>query len=378
MIYRLLEVWPCGRSAGLKVVFNQCPVHMTTKRTMWSGVAVAAATLWTPLGTVDAQTAEGTLPPVQAALEKDASAAPKLEGLWPSPKLMELMLARWADRISLEYELDDVQRVKVREAVTGRWSSFLKDNRPAIQPVFNELLEMRLELEPPTKERVEAWAGRAMPVFEKFRKQLNQGTAEFRDVLTPLQRAKFKVDELQFGVGLSLAEQKLKQWQKGEFDEGDFWERPTTDRRKGRAERRRRRAAKLEGATGLGLRGAPAGPRPVGPQDQIALEIAAWDKYVKEFIRTYGLGEGQRDAVLSVLSELKDRAIAHRDRRRDDITKLEQRIETFSGTDEEPAKLKMQLTELYGPIDQMFQELKRRIEQVPTAAQRAEAVKNAK
>ncbi len=352
-------------------------MQMTTKRTMWSGIALMTAVLWAAPGSVVAQTGQGEPPPGRAAQEKDTS-APKLEGLWPSPKLMGLLLARWADRISLEYELDDVQRVKVREAVTGRWSSFLKDNRSAIQPIFNELLEMRLELEPPAKERVEAWAGRAMPVFEKFRKQLNEGTAEFRDVLTPVQRAKFKVDELQFDVGLSLAEQKLKQWQKGEFEEGDFWERPTSDRRKGRGERGRRRAAKLEAAANLGLRAAPGESSPAGQQDQIALELAAWDKYVREFIRTYGLGEGQRDAVLSVLSELKERAIAHRDRRRDDIAKLEQRIETFGDTDEEPDKLKTQLTELYGPIDDMFAELQRRIEQVPTAAQRAEAAKNAK
>ena len=117
----------------------------------------------------------------------------------------------------------------------------------------------------------------------------------------------------------------------------------------------------------------PAAQRPAAQEDQIALEVVAWERYVEEFIRIYGLDEGQRTAVLSCLSELKQRAIAHRDKRRDDIATLELRISNFTGSDEELAGLKEQLTELYGPIDDMFQELKARIEQIPTARQRAEA-----
>jgi hypothetical protein len=74
--------------------------------------------------------------------------------------------------------------------------------------------------------------------------------------------------------------------------------------------------------------------------------------------------------VLSVLSELKERALSHRDRHRDEIAKLEARIASFGGSEEELPELKGQLTELYGPIDDMFKELKLRIESVLTAEQR--------
>lgn len=282
---------------------------------------------------------------------------------------MNLMLTRWADEVSRQYELDDAQRTKVREAVVKRWSGFLNEHRSAIQPIVNEFVEMRMELEPPTKERVQAWAKRATPVFEQFREQLNQGTAEFREILTPLQRSKFELQALQFGVGVQVAEQKLKQWQNGEFEPSEFWE-PTTDpeRRERREERRRHRqeAAKKQ---------AKAEPEPE-ETDQIALELKAWEDYVKAFVRIYSLDNGQRTTALSILSELKQRAIAHRDRHRDDIAKLEERIQSFTGTEEELADLKKQLTELYGPIDEMFNELKRRIEQIPTTEQLAAVAKN--
>lgn len=105
--------------------------------------------------------------------------------------------------------------------------------------------------------------------------------------------------------------------------------------------------------------------------DQVVVELGRWDKYVEEFIRIYDLDEGQRTAALSCLSELKQRAIDHRDRHREEIAALEHRIHNNTGTDEELAEIKQELTRLYGPIDDTFSELKRRIELIPTTEQRA-------
>lgn len=306
--------------------------------------------------------------PAPARWETQAQPPTLPEGLWPSKKLMNLMLTRWADQISRKYDLEENQRTKVRQAVVERWGTFLNENRSTIQPLANEFVEMRMDLEPPTKEQVQAWARRVMPAFEKFREQVNQGTSEFREILNPLQRAEFELEALQFGVGMQVAEQKLKQWQKGEFEKVEFWEPTGAERRQRRAERRRRR---MEQARKI-AESAPQSQE----TDQIALELKAWEKYVREFIRIYKLDEGQRTAVLSVLSELKERALAHRDRHRDDIVRLERRIGTFTGAEEDLADLKKQLTELYGPIDDMFKELRRRAEPIPTAEQRAAIAEN--
>jgi len=321
-----------------------------------------------PPGPVDARPTTVKDAPPAARREKEVPASAQLEGLWPSQKLMNLMLTRWADAISRQHKLDDEQRAKIREAVTKRWGAFLNENRSTIQPLVNEFIEMRMGLEPPAKEHVQAWAGKAMPVFEQFREQIKQETAEFREILNPLQRAKFELEALQFGVGMQVAQQKLIQWEMGEFQEHEVWQPTNPEQRPRRAERRRRRMEQASKTTQ---------PAPESKEtDQIALELTAWEQYVKEFIRIYKLDEGQRSAVLSVLSELKERAVAHRDRRRNDIAKLEHRIEVFTGSKEQLGDLKKQLTELYGPIDDMFQELKRRIELIPTARQLAAIAEN--
>ncbi|UCC32492.1 MAG: hypothetical protein JSU86_09455 [Phycisphaerales bacterium] len=306
--------------------------------------------------------------PPPAGRETEAQPPTAPEGLWPSKKLMNLMLTRWADRISRKYELEESQRAKVRKAVVERWGTFLNENRSTIQPLVNEFVEMRMGLEPPTKEQVQAWAQRVAPAFEKFREQVDQGTSEFREILDPLQKAKFELEVLQVGVGVQVAEQKLKQWQKGEFEKYELWEPTGPDRRQRRAERRRRRMEQARKTAEI----APQSEE----TDQIALELKTWERYVREFIRIYKLDEGQRTAVLSVLSELKERALAHRDRHREDIAKLERHIETFTGSKEELADLKRQLTELYGPIDDLFKELRHRAESIPTAEQRAAIAEN--
>jgi hypothetical protein len=207
-------------------------------------------------------------------------------------------------------------------------------------------------------------------LFEKVRGQIQQSHNEFRELLRPMQRAKFEIDVLKMSAGLGIAEQKLQQWKRGEFASDDFWEPLPADRQRRREERRRRRAeadARQESDSRSSAVAKPA--------DQIEAELLAWEKYVEVVIRMFHFDEGQRSAALSCLAELKERALAHRDRRREDITRLEHRLENHTGSSDKLADLKRQLTELYGPIDDMFQELKARLDQLPTGEQRASAAK---
>lgn len=310
--------------------------------------------------------------------DSEAAGKDELEGFWPTPKLRDLMLQRWAEEVSEQYGLDEDKRSTVRKATVDRWSRFLEDNRRSIQPLVNEFIEMRMDLKPPNKEQVQEWADRAMPMLDKFREQLKQGQDEFREQLPFLQKAKFELEALQFAAGMQFAENRLKQWQKGEFADEDLWQPPSGERRKRRAERMARRAeeeAKSDAATADAKANAEQAKE---PQDQIAQEMKRWDEYVVEFARTYELDDGQRDTVQSFLSELKDRALAHRDRRREDIGRLEERIKSPSKSDSELKELKAQLAELYGPVDDMFKELCTRLDQVPTTAQRDAAAKRTK
>jgi len=119
---------------------------------------------------------------------------------------------------------------------------------------------------------------------------------------------------------------------------------------------------------------APAPPRQAHP-DQVALELDSWDRYVADVIERFRFNDGQQQAARSILKEMKDRALAHRDRHREEITRLEEKL--ASGNPDDSDALENELTRLYGPIDEMFRELFARVEQIPTAAQRRAATQPA-
>ncbi|HNQ23194.1 MAG TPA: hypothetical protein PKK06_08885 [Phycisphaerae bacterium] len=302
------------------------------------------------------QTAPATPPERAAAPSRPAATDRELEGFWPSPRQMELFLLRWTDEATGNYDLDDEQLRRIREQVLQRWPAFFQEHRAQLQPLVNEWFEMRIDMQPPGKERVQAWTERALPMFDEFRTQLKEGADEFRKVLKPTQRARFELEMLQFGVGMQVAEAKLKQWAQGEYREEEFWDPP-------RSERQRRRAAR-EGEQAAG----DQPPQP--PPDQIAQELDRWERYVREFIELYGLDDTQQTTARSCLVELKERAVAHRDRNRDRIDQLEHRVTSGEGDETE---IKRQLEELYGPIDTMFTELKSRLEALLTSDQRERA-----
>lgn len=306
----------------------------------------------------------GPSPPTPQATAAD-SAVPR-EGLWPSSKLLGSLLARVADQVAHRYELDEDQRKRARDLITSRWKTFLDDNRNELQPLLNEFIEMRMDLEPPDKDRVEQWAKRAGPAFELFREQIETGASEFREVLTPRQRTQFEVERLQLGFGLTVAEQKLRLWQQGQFEEREFWQPPP-------AERRRRRE---QGGSAKEQDQKPTATEDAKTEtDPILQELAAWDRYVEQLILLYKFDDAQRTTALSVLTELKGRALDHRQRRKEDIASLENRIGTFSGSDDELDELQKRLTELYGPVDDMFEELKRRLDSILSPAQHEAAGK---
>ena len=309
-----------------------------------------------------------TQPNEPLAPEAPSQEASHLDGIWPTQKLLNSILARWAERTASGYDLDEETRKDFRERSVKRWTEFLTQRRGEIQPLLNEFLEMRMALAPPSKEQVQKWASRVGPVFQEVREEVEETQDDFRALLSPLQRASFGLDALKMSAGLALAEEKLQQWKSGAFDTADFWQPPGPRNAQQREERRRLRRERRATAN-------TAAARKVAPveqdEDQILIELSAWEQYVVDFVVEFTLDEGQRTSALSCLSEIKQRALDHRNLRRREIDKLEQRIMDADGTQAELDGLTEQLVELYGPIDALFKELKARLDQLPNREQHA-------
>lgn len=265
-------------------------------------------------------------------------------GFWPSDRMLEYFVKRASRDLGQEYELTDEQLGQTEAQMLSRWPKWIKKNQQTIQPLFNEMIEMRLNPDPPDAAAVADWAKRALPIFDEFRSEIEKGNDDFRSVLTPRQQAKFDTQRLVFAMGLDVTEKRLKRWQQGKVEPTEVWDAPGQD------QRRKRRATEMAQDEG--------GARP----------IDRWQAYVDQFILRYQLDKNQAESARSILAEIKTRAQKHLDTVADQLTAINQRMN--GATKDTRAALNKQREKLEKPVEDLFDELQRRLEALLTSAQR--------
>ena len=273
-----------------------------------------------------------------------------LEGFWPTERMTDMTLKRWASDAAERHQLDETQHAALEEMLLARWPRFLKENRRQLQPVINRFIESRMDPDPPEEGAVQNWAKQALPLYNQGRTLIGELNDEFRKILRPEQLEKFEGDVQRMSQFMGRFGERLTRWEKGEFEENEFTGRDSRRWRRGRNREARREAAE--------------------PADQILAELNKWDRYLEDFILRFQLDETQRVAARSIRKELGERALAHRERHMDEILALERRMKTPGAKEEEVAE---GLKELYGPIDQLFGEFEQRLDRLPTEAQRTTA-----
>ncbi len=138
-----------------------------------------------------------------------AQQAADLVGIWPTTKMINRVLARWADQTAGEYDLTAEQFEALNQQLNIRWSQFFEQQRSVLQPLLNEFIETRLALTPPDPEKVKNWSTRALPVFKKLQQQLLETHRELSGILSPSQQAKLAGDSLKTTAGLQAIHAKL-------------------------------------------------------------------------------------------------------------------------------------------------------------------------
>ena len=176
---------------------------------------------------------------------------------------------------------------------------------------------------------------------------VEQAAGEFRGILRPEQTPKFDEEFAMAREGLELARSAIQDMRQGIFDPPEW-------------QRRAREA-------GLG----PGGPdawRRRRAEDE-GPRLTSWERYVASFVRRYRLDEGQETTALAILQDLQARRSEHEHRTAAQLDRLEQRL---AQTDDAEARaaLQEQRTALNQPIEQMADDLHRRLRALLTSSQR--------
>jgi cell division septum initiation protein DivIVA len=148
-----------------------------------------------------------------------------------------------------------------------------------------------------------------------------------------------------------------------------------TDARSSRAPRGDAAAPRSDAARAG--RNAPAAPTKTGTGSDFESQ---WEAYVREFIQKYQLDEAQTQRANSILKDCQEQARRVFDKHKDDLERIDKKLQSLAETKEGPDKLKelnelnQQRAKLLAPIDEIFErQLKPRLDKLPTRAQRQAA-----
>ena len=343
-----------------------------------------------------------------------------VDGFFPTPKMIDRVIDRVAEGMAEHLDLDESQRSAVAQALRTRVPGWLNQNRNEIKRLTNAYFEALLDDHPPPADDVADWARRASPLMDQFRGVVEEVVGDFSAALNESQAATVQSELAAFRVGISVVQSKLQLWAEGGYDPEVDWPRGakyaemeaaeqaalekaqeearkavlSADRAHAAAELNdpgveRVRAEMQSGAqiAVVGEISPPKEDRGMVPVDVVVTTtrpaIAAskpavlevqdeWGRYVDAFVARYALDEGQQNSARLFLREARRRRDRYQESKLEDFRKLEAALRKPG--DKNIEQLQREYRALQAPIDRCFDQLKERLEKLPTRKQRRDAL----
>ena len=249
-----------------------------------------------------------------------------------------------------------------------------------------DAIETRAAGEPFTPEQIARWTELAEPVFLDARRSVNEIAKEFGQELDPEQRELLQRDVDAANRRMGDMERLAQRWKRGEWDPHDWG--MEDDPIQNRGTRVAQPADETEPDTGSGEPPQPRTRPPTPPdREEVKTPVAEsparqqaptrpstdndpWAQYVRDFIKKYDLNDEQQQRAWLYYRDAKERdaVFARRYERR--TQPLREKVD-----DDERARaaLKRRTEEHSAERDRLFGQLKRRLERLPTRAQRKNA-----
>lgn len=302
------------------------------------------------------------------------------------------------DMLRQRYNLNDEQVKRVQGLIIRRTFEIFMRHSEALLPISREIIDTRLAGKPFTPEQVQRWAKAIRPIAEKVLDQTKQDIQTFgQTYLDPEQNAKLKADmvviEKRVNERLRIIREELE---KGKWSP-ERWGLENDPVHAGMQARLAETRGQHEPADTSAKAGsgpetaarqpaeAPPSPVSIGPprigdsrggtvkvyQQQESSPLpdeTKWVAYVQQFCDRYELDQSQRTSAFAVLRDLQERAQSYRSSRIDQINKLEA-VARNADTADERRDAQSALREILRGIDELFEELKARLESIPTGDQ---------
>jgi hypothetical protein len=306
------------------------------------------------------------------------------------------------DMIRERYGLNDEQVKKAQSLYVRNALAFFIKHGETIVPLAREIIETRLENRPYTPEMVAKWAKSLRPIAEEWMRTTNTELGKFAaENLTPEQRQKLEKDMAVMSQHAGETLRDAARWERGEW-QPSMWGldkdpihaplQAELEKRSGRAVMAGHRAPSEAGQPSSPTAPPPGPPPPrvargpvrLGDQPAGGVQVTPrqpsaplpdedqWVAYVRQFITRYALDESQKSSAFAVLKDMQERAQNYRGSHSEEIKRLEESLKQAKSP-EERNSIQSELREALKGIDQLFEELKTRLQSIPTAEQNQRA-----
>lgn len=260
---------------------------------------------------------------------------------------VDQIMDNYIKQMTRYYNLTPEQEEYTRGLMSKRVKQFLSDYEKDVRWLAAEMFDYQMKKEMPPAEIAKEWGTRGRPLLNAIRQEVMSGNQEWRKVLNEAQLKQHDRDLELMEEEFNKLTDRFERWSHGDVQPTDF-------------------------------------PGAVSNQPRtVRRNEDAWQYYVRYFIQTYNLDEGQRQTAYSALRELQEEAKKYREAHKDRYAKLDaveaQVAASGPKTDpeelkhlkEQNAKLAQQRRELDRPISEgMFNRLKNMLEAIPTSDQR--------
>ena len=285
------------------------------------------------------------------------------EGFWPTRTMMDRVIDRITEQMTEHYNLDEYQLERTRTLFKERFPGFLNANRAEIQTLLNQYFEAILDTEPPAVDDVAVWAQRVQPLLADFDVVVDEVTGDMREYLNDDQVVMLDAEMAAFDAGMTMAQNKLGVWSEGGYDPETEWIHPPEDRHGEDAE-----GEVVTEETPVG----DASASETGAAEKEEVPKDEWTVYTEEFIARYQLHSEQKQKALAFLRQQQERRDKYLRNNVSDMARVTKML-TEAKTEEDREKALVAYQRLNEPIDALFEQLKERLETLPTRAQRKAA-----
>lgn len=281
---------------------------------------------------------------------------------------MDLLVDNYVRFVGRKYDLTDEQYEQTLQMVRTRADSFLSQNEDQVRELVDELFAVRTGEMAMSPDELIAWGQRATPIYESAKRMIETGNDDWRQILTPEQRAIHDEDLELMRESFATTEDQLDRIVSGDMTVDEFRnprkmgrargsrnaqqnfrdkmqarnnrEQASAnpdfdeDRRRAQQENRQRGLEKARAAAAGGnARPTPPGARADG-KDRAAVtrgsdgrrsvgrrgesagkggkDESEWEAYVRQFIEKYKLNDEQQQKALAILADCQKTAERYR------------------------------------------------------------------